>query len=149
MILGKLFSRYETIGPTILRLAVGAVFLYHGAHKVGLLGGEGFYGAVRGAAKTAMKVGFSPPEFWGPALAFTELIGGLCLVFGLLTRYAAVALGFIMFIAAWKVHGPNGFDIRHGGMEYNVVLLAACLALLVQGGGKWSLDERAAAWLRS
>jgi putative oxidoreductase len=125
------------------------VFLFHGAHKTGLLGEKSFAEAIEGAVGAAEKVGFAPPELWGYALAFTELIGGLCLVIGLMTRYAALSLGFIMVVAAVKVHGPNGFSIQEGGMEYNLVLLAGCLALLVQGAGKWALDEKAASWLKS
>ena len=67
MILGKLFSRGEGVAPLVLRLAVGAVFVYHGSIKLGLYHEGGIQNAI-GAAKAA---GFSPPETWGWALAIS------------------------------------------------------------------------------
>jgi len=140
MILGKLLAPLREAGPLAVRLVTGFVFFYHGAHKVGLLGPQPFSEAIKRAIGAAEKVGFHPSEYWGYALAFTELGGGLLLLAGLFTRYAAAALGFIMVIAAWKVHGPNGFALAAGGFEYNLVLLACCVLLMLQGGGWLALD---------
>ena len=145
MILGKLLSRSAGLAPLFLRLAVGAVFVYHGASKLGIYGGEG----IQSAIEAARIVGFSPPEVWGWALALTEFVGGLLLIIGLFTRYAALALAFVMGVAAVRVTGPHGFNIQWGGAEYNVVLIAACLALLFRGGGTAALDNKVAKWMES
>ncbi len=139
MILGAIFRPLKPAGPLLLRLAVGAIFLYHGAHKVGLLGDVGFREAIQGAVGAAHAAGFSA-DFWGYVLAFTELGGGACLVLGLFTRYAALALGFAMGVAVVKVHWAHGFDARTGGFEFAALLLFSCAALLLQGGGWLSAD---------
>jgi putative oxidoreductase len=53
-----------------------------------------------------------------------------------------------MLVAAIMVHLPNGFflnwanDPNKGhGIEYNVALIGAALALMFLGGGRWSVDE--------
>jgi putative oxidoreductase len=138
MILGRVLHPAGGAGLMVLRVVVGLVFLYHGSQKVGIIGEEGFTEALQGAVKAAEMVGM--PPFMGYVLAFTELIGGLCLIAGFATRYFALGLAFAMVMAAWKVHGPNGIDIRNGGMEYTAVLAAACVCLVFAGAGLLSLD---------
>ena len=139
MILGKLFHPLRGLGPLPIRLVLAAVFIYHGAHKVGILGELDFQAAIAQAKGAAELVGL--PGVFGYVLAFTELVGGACLAIGFLTRYVATALGFAMFMAAFKVHFGSGFDVRQGGYEYALVLLACCLSLLFTGAGTLSLDR--------
>jgi putative oxidoreductase len=58
-------------------------------------------------------------------------LGGVALALGFLTRLAAAGIIAIMLGAIATVHWPNGFDIRHGGFEYNfaIIVMSVCLVL--------------------
>src|SRR5258708_4253963 len=87
-----------------LRLAVGAVFFAHGGQKVfGWFGGNGLDATVAGLAKGGV------PMPLGYAVAFTEFLGGLGLIAGVLARLSALGIATIMTVAILKVHLANGF----------------------------------------
>jgi putative oxidoreductase len=71
-----------------------------------------------------------------------EFFGGLALVVGLLTRPAALAVAVLMGVAMLGVHLPNGFFWTSGGYEYPLMWGLIALALLLGGGGRYSLDRR-------
>jgi putative oxidoreductase len=115
---------------------MGVVFFAHGAQKVlGSFGGKGLNAFI---SNTAPYPFMKPSWLWLGAAAFSELIGGVLLVFGLLTRVGAFFLACTMFVAVVGVHWPHFF--APGGIEYPLTLLAGCLALLVAGGGAMSVD---------
>jgi putative oxidoreductase len=134
----------QPYGPAVLRLGVGAVFVAHGAQKLfGLWGGGGITATAQyfeylhfpGALPLAILVGA------------VELAGGVMLILGGLTRYAALALAIEMAVALWKVHLPNGFFINWAltpgvghGYEFNLTLIAALLSLMLTGPGVLSID---------
>jgi uncharacterized membrane protein YphA (DoxX/SURF4 family) len=79
------------------------------------------------------------------AVAWGELLGGLALVLGCLTRLAALLLIVIQLGAIATVTWARGFSFAEGGgYEYNVALIGACAALVFLGGGALSLDRRLA-----
>lgn len=129
----------------VLRLALGVIFLAHGSQKVlGLFGGEGLQATV---ANFQAYLGI-PPVF-GTVAAFTEFLGGIGLVVGFLTRLSALGIGVTMIVAAFKVHLANGFFLNFSceagkghGIEYNLALLGIALALVLTGGGDYSLDKK-------
>jgi putative oxidoreductase len=73
------------------------------------------------------------------------------LIIGFLTRVAAFGILCNMIVAIWMVHWPNGFFMnwfgtqKGEGFEYHLLAIAICLALLISGGGKWSVDRAIAA----
>jgi uncharacterized membrane protein YphA (DoxX/SURF4 family) len=76
------------------------------------------------------------------AVAWGELLGGVALLVGLLTRVAALGLIVIQVGAIWTVTGLHGFSVAQGGgYEYNLALIAMCLALVVMGGGTCAVDR--------
>jgi len=76
------------------------------------------------------------------AVAWGELVGGFAMLLGLLTRLAALGLLVIQVGAVYLVTAEKGFSFaRGGGYEYNLVLLAMCLALVLMGGGALSVDR--------
>jgi uncharacterized membrane protein YphA (DoxX/SURF4 family) len=81
--------------------------------------------------------------YWAQlAVSWGELLGGLALLFGWGTRLAAVGLIIIQVGAIVTVTSAKGFSaVEGGGYEFNIALVAMCLALLVQGGGWYSLDH--------
>ncbi len=135
-------------GPAVLRLAVGAVFIAHGAQKLfGVWGG----GGPAGTAAFFTQIGLAPAYPLAFAAGVVELIGGLMLIIGAYTFVAALALLADMAVAVWKVHAPHGFFInwslvpdRGHGYEFNLVLAAALVALMLTGAGAFSLDRRRA-----
>ena len=119
-----------------LRLAMGATFLAHGAQKVlGSFGGKGLSVFTSYPAPYPF---MRPGWLWMGAAAFSELIGGLLLIMGLLTRAAAFFLACTMFVAVAGVHWPHFFG--PAGFEYAMIMLGGCFALLISGGGALSVD---------
>jgi len=135
-----MFRRLVATSPTWfavpLRLAIGAIFLAHGSQKV--LGSFGGGGLAKFVSNPAPYPFMRPSWLWMGAAAFSELIGGVLLIFGLLTRVAAFLILCVMAVAIFGVHWPHFFG--SGGFEYPLSLLAGCLALLISGGGAASVD---------
>lgn len=128
---------------TVLRLALGLVFVAHGAQKVlGWFGGYGF-SATMGAFTHGM--GIPAP------LAFlaicAEFFGGLGLLVGLLGRIAALGIVTNMIVAVLMVHGHIGFFMNWAGtqkgegIEYHLLAIALGLAVLIKGSGAFSVDR--------
>ena len=121
-----------------LRIALGLIFMAHGGQKLfGWLGGKGLEGT---AGFFAMKLGLTPGMFWAALAGLGELGGGLLVLLGLFTRLGAFSIAMVMLVAILKVHW--GAFFMPAGMEYAASLLAAAVALLIVGGGKFSLDAQ-------
>jgi putative oxidoreductase len=121
----------------LLRLVVGLTFSAHGAQKLfGAFGG----GGLDGTAQMFEKLGLRPGWLHARLAGVAELGGGLLLALGLLTTPAAAAVIAVMTAAVITVHARNGFFMANGGFEYNLVLIAAVVALAGIGAGAWSLD---------
>ncbi|MGH9944062.1 MAG: DoxX family protein [Pyrinomonadaceae bacterium] len=122
--------------PLPVRLALGAVFIGHGAQKVfGVWGGKGL--AAFAAAPQA-PMGLRPVWLWMGAAALAELVGGVLVLLGLLTRVGAFMLACVMFVAMVGVHW--GAFFMPTGIEYTVALMGMAVALLISGGGQLSAD---------
>src|SRR5918996_2206174 len=126
------------LGPLCIRIALGAIFIFHGAQKLfGVWGGRG----LDGAADVARAVGFAPAYAWGVALALTEFGGGVLVLIGLFTRYAALAIAVEMAVAILRVHLGRPFPVTEGGMEFALMNFAAALSLVFTGGRTGSIDR--------
>jgi putative oxidoreductase len=139
----RLFRTDNDIATAVVRLALGVVFFAHGAQKLlGWFGGYGFTGTM----------GFFTGVLHIPAifafLAITaEFFGGLGLIFGFLTRIAAVGVLSNMIVAIALVHSQFGFFMnwtgaqKGEGYEYHLVVLAVTALLIIRGAGAVSLDR--------
>ena len=127
------------LGLTFLRSVVGILFLGHGTQKLfGWFGGHG----LEGTGQFFESIGLRPGRRHATAAGATEAGAGALLTLGLFTPAAAGSLIGVMSTAIRKVHGKNGPWSTDGGYEYNLVLIAALLALAKLGPGDLSLDRR-------
>ena len=130
------------------RGALGATMLYHGASK---LRAEG----IEQTAPMLESMGFVPGRRWAMATGLAEVIGGATAILGIGTRVGALAVLVTQGVAIWKVHASKGFANTAGGYEFNLLLMAAALGLLLAGPGTLSahavVERRLrgpAGWLR-
>jgi putative oxidoreductase len=140
------FSLLQTSGstaPLILRVFLAIVMFPHGAQKaLGWFGGLGFASSM---ASFTDKMHIPAPFAFLAVL--TEFLGPIALFFGVLTRIAAFAIGFDMLVAAILVHVHFGFFMNWAGkqkgegLEYDLLLWAIAVALLILGGGAFSVDR--------
>ena len=136
----------QAYGLAVLRLVVAAVFIAHGAQKLfGIWGGYGL-AATGGFFE---QVGLKPGYPLALVVGILEFGGGLLLAFGAQTMIAALALTVVMAGAIWKVHAAHGFFLastpgQGNGIEYNLVLVGALVALMLSGPGAFSVDGRRA-----
>ncbi|MBI3014343.1 MAG: DoxX family protein [Candidatus Tectomicrobia bacterium] len=120
-------------GITVLRVIVGVVFLLHGGQKL-------FVWGFGGVAAFMTQVGIPVPMLAAVVVTAVEFLGGLALVLGLFTRWAAVLLAVDMLVAIFAVHLKAGFFLPNG-YEFALTLLAANVALAFQGGGDAALES--------
>ena len=132
----RLIATTATWVPLPLRLALGIIFFAHGAQKV--LGSFSGPGLAKFTSFPAPYPFMRPAWLWMGMAAFGELIGGVLVLLGLLTRLGAFLLFITMLVAVVGVHWPAFFNPT--GLEYPMTLMAAALALLIAGGGMASVD---------
>jgi putative oxidoreductase len=126
------------IGRLLLRLTVGGFFFGHGTQKLfGWFGGHG----IEPTAQMFDGLGMRPGRRNAVAAGLAEAAGGAAIAAGFATPLAAGALTSVMLTAIHRVHLKNGPWATQGGYEYNVVLIAAVLALAEVGPGSPSLDH--------
>ncbi|MDP1706409.1 MAG: DoxX family protein [bacterium] len=114
-------------GILALRFFLGAILMKHGWPKISRL---------RETAVSFTGMGFKPALFWATIVAIVEFIGGLALVGGLFTQIFA-GLIFIQFLVIiLKLKRKTGF----GSWEFDGLIAAAALILLVLGSGRFSLE---------
>lgn len=121
-----------------LRLPVGIIFMAHGGQK--LFGWFGGYG-LEGTGQWMASIGIEPGVLMAFLAGSAELVGGLFILLGLLTRPAAVLLAFTMIIAIASVHISNGLFMANNGYEFALALLAASVSLALSGSGKVAIDN--------
>ena len=118
---------------TLLRVAVGAGFMAHGAQKLfGWFGGHGLEGTGQ-FFEDALQM--APGKRNAAAAGASEFGGGALLATGLATPIATTALTSTMLTAIWKVHKDKGYFAADGGWELNAMLIAALLAIAEEESG--------------
>ncbi|NNC13712.1 DoxX family protein [Planctomonas sp. JC2975] len=124
------------MGTLILRVVVGLLFIGHGLQKLaGLFGG----GGLEQTEKTMDALGMHPARLQARAAGLAETAGGAALALGVATPFASAGLIATMITAIRKVHARNGIWNSNGGVEFNVVMIAAA-TLLAERPGKASVD---------
>lgn len=123
-------ARAGDLGLLALRLALAAVFAVHGFVKI--LGGH-----FDRTVALFMTVDIPAPEIMAWVIGIMEFGGGVLLALGFWVRPLAALLGAEMAVVLIRVRWAQGFL---GAAEFEIVLLAACLALTMTGAGRFSLD---------
>ena len=128
----KIAEKYGDWMYVIFRVLVGAMLALHGAAKFGIASQMN----VAGFASFA-----GIPVWLGYVVALTELVGGVCSVLGLFTRWAAAA-GAVVILCAWAmIHIKTGFNPLANGGEAAALNFAAFMAAMKMGNGKMSLEQ--------
>lgn len=121
-------NRYENYGPTVLRIALGVIFLAHSAWlKVFVFtmpGTVGFFESLGLPGATAYLV------------CAAEILGGTLLILGIRVRETALALAVVSLGATWAHLGAGWvFSNQGGGWEYPLFLAVACVVQALLGPG--------------
>lgn len=122
----------------IIRLMVGAIFLSEGIQKF-------LFPAIRGAGRFEM-VGLPSPDFLGTFVGAFEIVCGILILIGLLTRLASIPTLIIMLVAIATTKSDilanDGFWIMMHASRTDWAMLLGSLFLIIKGGGNWSLDKK-------
>jgi putative oxidoreductase len=121
----------------IIRLVLGFTMMAHGAQK--LFGWFGGYGP-KGTGGWMESLGIKPGVLMAVLAGLAEFGGGLLVAAGLFTPIGAALLIVTMIVAIASVHAKNGFWSTAGGYEYNLLLIAVSVGLMLSGAGAYSLD---------
>ena len=112
-----------------LRASIGVIFIVHSLKKF-----------EPGWQDWLVNSAGLPPEMQFP-IALAELIGGILLVVGVLTRISASVFSIILLGAIFHIRWENGFFVSQGGWEWDLAMLAVTLSIIVAGPGKISISH--------
>jgi len=111
-----------------LRASIGVIFIVHSLKKFDPSWQEWL-----------TSIGM-PPEMQLP-IALAEFIGGVLLIAGVLTRITGSIFAVILLGAIFHIRWENGFFVSKGGWEWDLVMLAVVLAIIVAGPGRISISH--------
>ena len=138
----KIFQTNESNATTIIRIVLGVILFPHGAQKMlGWFGGYGFDGTMSFLTGTA-----GLPWIMAFLVIAIEFFGAISLIVGFATRIVAVGIISLFAGIVFTSHLQNGFfmnwagNLKGEGYEYHLLIIGMAIALLVSGGGKWSID---------
>jgi putative oxidoreductase len=123
-----------TTARTILRVVTGFLFAAHGWQKFNEF-------TIAGTQAAFTQMGVPAANIAAPVIATLELVGGVALILGVLTRVFAALLVVNMLGALFLVHAPAGIFAAAGGYELVLILAAAAAAVALVGAGKVSVDK--------
>ncbi len=127
-------QRHSSYGPTVLRIALGVIFLAHSAYlKV-------FIFTIGGTVGFFESLGL--PGFLAYAVLFAETVGGILLILGVRVREAALTLSAVSLGATWAHSGAGWlFTNSGGGWEYPLFLAIASFSVALMGPGAFAVDK--------
>ncbi len=130
-------ARLAGFAPLVAQVIAGIVMATHGWQKLTQFGPANF------GRSFLANMGVPLPVFMGYVVTFAELIGGVLLIVGLLSRLAALVLTIDLVVAILLVKINVGLIAPQGsgaGAELDLALIAGFLVILLAGPGKLSLD---------
>ena len=131
--LDPIYDFLEPLTYPMIRFVAGVMMIPHGYGKV--------FGGIEGTTKFFASAGLEPAFFLAWYVGLLELIGGICVAFGFLTRLMSVQLVGLLAVATFYIHLPSGFLWVKGGYEYPLFWMIVMIAITIQGGAKLSIDN--------
>jgi uncharacterized membrane protein YphA (DoxX/SURF4 family) len=132
----KVINSSNSKTTILIRLMVGSVFLSEGIQKF-------LFPAIRGAGRFE-NIGLPSPEFLGAFVGAFEIVCGVLILIGLLTRLASMLTLIIMLVAVVttksEVFINDGFWAMMHGSRTDWPMLLGSLFLIIKGSGNWSID---------
>ncbi|ABF40324.1 DoxX [Candidatus Koribacter versatilis Ellin345] len=137
-LLHKIVHTSAPQATVLVRLLVGCVFLSEGIQKF-------LFPQALGVGRF-VKIGIPAPQFFAPFVGVVEIVGGLLLIVGLLTRLAAIALTINISVAILTTKLPMlakaGFWATAREARVDFCMLLGSIFLLIVGAGSLSVDRR-------
>jgi putative oxidoreductase len=127
--LTKFLDRLQPLALLVLRLVLATIMIAHGSQKV--------FGGMPRFQTIVSGIGF--PAWMAYLSAAAEFGGGILVLLGVLTRFAALAITIDMAVAILKVHAKAGLR-GPGGFEFAMSIGAIAFALIFFGAGPIALD---------
>ncbi|MFL5739925.1 MAG: DoxX family protein [Flavisolibacter sp.] len=128
----------SNVPALIPRLVVGLIFLSEGLQK--------FITPDATGAGRFTKIGFANPSFWAYFTGSFEVVCGILVLIGLLTRLAAIPLLIIMIVSFVRTKASilTGKGLWSFAHEYRTdfAMTLLLIYLLIYGGGKNSIDKK-------
>lgn len=129
------FGALSGFAATVLRVIIGIIFTYHGIDKL--------QGGASGFAGFLESLNIPAPEIVAWVVILLELVGGILLILGLLTRLVALLFALEMIGTTLLVKLDVGLIGAQGaGAELDLALLAGVLAILLLGPGRAAVDNK-------
>ena len=125
----KYLDRLQPLALLVLRLVLATVMIAHGAQKV--------FGGMPRHESLVSSIGF--PAWMAFLSAAAEFGGGILVLLGVLTRFAALAITIDLMVAIVKVHLKAGLR-GPGGFEFPLSVVAIAFALIFFGAGPIAFD---------
>jgi putative oxidoreductase len=139
-------------GLFLLRLILGLILFAHGALILfNWWSGQGMSDYSDYLAQGGLDF-FIGANGWAWIVGLVQFVGGILLIFGLMTRLSALLNAIVVILLMCVVEGVSAFFIVlygisqagsvdfNGGIEYSMLLAGTCLALFLAGAGKYSID---------
>lgn len=129
---------YGPWGIALLRVVTGVIFVYHGIPKL-----FGPQPGIKGFSGWLRSMGVPLAGLFGIIVPLLEFFGGIGFILGFLTQWFAAFLAVIILVATYLKMTKMGKKFSgDGGWEFDLLLLAAAVLLLVTGSGAFGIDQR-------
>lgn len=139
----KIFNTNNDWTGLVIRLTLGLIIFPHGAQKMlGWFNGPGFSKEMEHLTGP-----MDLPWIISFLVILIEFFGAVSLLIGSASRLWAIALGILFTGIIFTAHIENGFFMnwfgnqKGEGYEYHLLIIGLCIALLVNGSGKYSIDR--------
>ncbi len=133
----KLVQTNDDFVMLFLRVMLGIVYVPHGLQKI----------STFSWTMHMFTVNLHVPGVFAFLAIMAEFLGSWGLITGLLTRVAAFGIAVDMAVAVYLLHWQNGFFMnwfgnqKGEGFEFHILAIAIAIALMIRGGGLWSVDR--------
>jgi len=133
--LGRYYGFTADLASLIVRVTAGLMLLPHGWSK---LAGPG----AAGVAAMLTRYGIPEAHPFAYLIIWLETLGGILIAIGLFTRPVAALLLIEFLVIIVDAHWSRGYFAGAGGIEFPLMWALLLLAVLLRGGGPWSVDRR-------